>query len=497
MTEENRWIIVYGKYEGLEKKALNLINASVYDLYKTPISCFDAEKVGKDLLTTCNLILVGTVKNNKYIGELVKTGAVQSPEFAQGYSASVKESKWNAEKDMMVVCGYDEAGVLYGSVDFINRYLGYKIYESQQYWTSNKIYFDNPFVIRPPHWEENSHPSVETRGIWTWGHVMYDYKSFFDNMVLLKLNEIVIWNNFAPINANDVVDYAHSLGIKVIWGYAWGWGTDCNVSMKTDEESLGKLSREIFDKFEREYACIKGDGIYFQSATELETEYINGKLIAEIVVDLVNMTAGKLFEKYPDLSIQFGLHAQSVKNRLQYIAKVDPRIKIVWENCGTDPFPFFNHSGRDLTTDAKDFEEMLDFTAKIAQLRSKEDNFGLVLKEMSFLDWMLFKHPKENLILGENSDRFMEARLKEKHKLWKFAQVNWIKNLSYMQKTVKNIVNLRKNNNIQAVVEDGLFEKEIPLPAALYAETLWDCEKDSEEILLLVSQYPCVKFANL
>lgn len=497
---ENRWIIVYGKYEGLEKKALNLLNASIFDLYKTPISCFSADEVEEYLLKECNTILVGTAENNKIIDRIIKSSELDVPKRAQGYSASVKTSVWNKDKDMMVVCGYDDAGVLYGCVDIINKYLGSIIYNPSDpktyLFTSHKAFFTNPFTVRCPEWKQVSSPSVETRGVWTWGHVIYDYKAFFENMVLLKLNEIVIWNDYAPINANDIVDYAHSLGIKVIWGFAWGWDTNCNVSMGMDDDSVKKLSNDILAKYEKEYARIKGDGIYFQSATELDTEYINGKLIAETVVELVNITSDKILGKYPDLFIQFGLHANSVKNRLDYIKKVDPRIKIVWENCGP-AFPFADHSGRNITIKPEDFNNTFEFTEKISQLRSVDDSFGLVLKEMTFLDWSQFEHIEKNFILGEKTERFMQDRLKEKRKIWRFSQVNWIENLKYMQKTIKRVVELRKENNVQAVIEDGLFEKEISLPAALYAETLWDCEKDSEETLKTVCQFPCVKFTNI
>lgn len=39
-----------------------------------------------------------------------------------------------------------------------------------------------------PDFELNSRPAVKNRGIWTWGHVIYDYRSFIDNMVMLKLS---------------------------------------------------------------------------------------------------------------------------------------------------------------------------------------------------------------------------------------------------------------------------------------------------------------------
>ena len=496
--DENRWIIVYGKYENLEKKALDLLNAAVFDIKKTLISFYSAEEISNDLLCSCNVILVGTKKDNKLIAKLSADKVIEDPACSQGYSALVDASVYNAEKDMIVVSGYDDLGVLYGSVDLINQYLGSSVYFSgiKNVFPDNYMFFTNPLQVRCPHWKSVSAPTVETRGIWTWGHVICDYKSFFDNMALLKLNQITIWNDFAPLNANDIVDYAHSLGIKVIWGFAWGWDTNCNVSMGMDDESVSKLSDDIFRKYEKEYACIKGDGIYFQSATELDSEYIGGKLIAETVVELVNITSGKILKKYPELSIQFGLHANSVKKRLEFIKKVDDRVKIVWENCGP-AFPFLNHSGTDVPITAEEFDETLSFVETIAQLRSENDNFGCVLKEMTFLDWSLFTHIGENTIIGECSERYSLERLMQKRKQWRFIQANWIKNLKYMQKTIKRIVDLRKDNNIQAVVEDGLFEKEIALPVALYAETLWDCSKESDETIDKVMLFPCVKLANV
>lgn len=495
---ENKWIIVCGQYEGLEKKALNLLNAAVFDFIKAHVSVFTAKDIHDNTVKDNNIILVGTAKDNKYIGSLIFDKVIDEPKAEQSYSALVSKSAFNPGKNMMVVCGFDEAGVLYGCVDLINKYFGSRIYNMDNKFltTDHHAFYETPFVSDPPYWKALSAPSIETRAIWTWGHVIYDYKSFFENMVLLKLNEIVIWNDFAPINANDIVSYAHSLGIKVIWGFAWGWDTDCNVSMGMDENSVKKLSEDILLKYEKEYAHIAGDGIYFQSATELDQEYINGKLIAETVVELVNITSAKILSKYPDLAIQFGLHANSVKKRLEYIAKVDSRVKIVWENCGPS-FPFMNHSGSSEAIKPEEFAETVDFVEKIAQLRSEHDNFGLVLKEMTFLDWTTFVHNEKNLILGEDSERFMDMRLIEKRRQWRFVQANWIKNLKFMQKTVAQIVKLRKDNNIQAVIEDGLFEKQIPLPAALYAETLWNCEKDANDTLVEVSLFPCVKFTNL
>ena len=491
--EAKIWTVIYGKYAGFQKKALNLLNAEIKDKYNGYLPFYSADSAEKSLLEESNLIIVGTKSDNSILRVLSESGEINVPEKAQGYSVCVKDSAFNPQRQMMVLCGSDEAGVLYGTVDFVNKYLGYAIYKTGNGYMEYDAYFKTPFTERAPEWCEESYPAVETRGIWTWGHTIYDYRAFFDNMVRLKLNEVVIWNDYAPINAADVLEYAHSLGIKVLWGFAWGWGTDCESSMSLDDESLKRLKAEIIEKYEREYASCGCDGIYFQSCTELRCEYIGDKLIADVVVDFVNDTAGELLKRYPSIRIQFGLHSQSVKDRLEYIKTTDPRVSIVWENCGAFPF-YSNDVDHGYESDVGDIDKTIEFTDKISTLRSHDELFGLVLKGMCTLDWSTFEHQPKNIILGERTDRFIARRTAEKHRIWKLRQVNWVRNCDYVQRLVKS---LRKGVEVQAVLEDGMLEEEIPLSAAIYAETLWNPDREGREILAEVMKYPCVKIANI
>lgn len=491
----SRWIVIYGKYEGLEEKALNLINGSVCDLYKDYLSFYSSSEVSIDLIKNNDLIIVGTKNDNKLISELEGGAIIKSAEKPQGYSIAVIGSPWSSERQIMVVSGYDEHGVLYGAADLVNKYLGNIIYKTGNRPMEYAAYFESPFKEKAPEWHCVSSPSIQTRALWTWGHCIYDYRGFFENMARLKLNEIVIWNDHAPINARAVVEYAHSLGIKVIWGFAWGWGTDCTVSMKLDPESMNALKKEIIATYEREYKDSGCDGIYFQSCTELREEYIGDKLIAEVVVDFVNDTAGELLSLYPELHIQFGLHSKSVEKRLEYIAKVDPRVMIAWENCGI--FPFSSAVDHGFEKDYPPLDETLDFTRKISTLRASDEQFAAVFKGICTLDWSRFKHQENNIVLGERSKAFIKKRAEEKHRILNFRQGGWIRHPEYVQRVVKLLSDTREENTVEIVLEDGMFEYEIPLPAALYAETLWDCERDGRDILAEVLKFPCVTVASI
>jgi len=72
--------------------------------------------------------------------------------------------------------------------------------------------------------------------------------------------------------------------------------------------------------------------------------------------------------------------------------------------------------------------------------------------------------------------------------LWKYLQAYWIKNLKYVQDTVKAIV---ENNtgrvSIVALVEDGLWEERMWQPVAMYAELLWNPYEPSEEVIKKVA----------
>ena len=496
ITNPNRWVIVAEQYSGLIRRGVDLLQKTVSDFYRDHLSVYTMHEVDETILCSCNLILIGR-NESRLMAELIEKQILTPCTKRQGYSACVTDSIWNTEKQMVVIAGADEHGAAYGCVDFCNQYCGYDIYKCGKVWCSMyEGYFDTPFHEKLPKWSKISAPDVEERGIWTWGHVIYDYRSFFDNMFLLKMNEIVIWNDYAPINAKEIADYAHSLGMKLIWGFAWGWGVDCSVSAKLDDESLHQLRDEIVAKYEREYLNSGCDGIYFQSFTELQTAYIGDKLIAETVVDFVNDTASALLAKYPALHIQFGLHADSVKNHTEFIAKVDPRVYIIWENCGSFPFQG-EHADNGSEYDFGDLPATRAFVEKINVLRGTGDKFGVVMKGLTGLDWSRFIHQEPNLVMGERSKRFMHLRTEEKNRIWKFRQTYWIRNVEHVRLTTQSLLKNKDYMNIQALVEDGMFETGIPLPVAIYAETLWDAQKDGMETVLQVMKYPCVTMANL
>ena len=108
------------------------------------------------------------------------------------YRISVKDEKIN-------VFGFDGSGLLYGVVDLYAVYLNPIFYV--EVTNNGRKRFDES--LRD--FERTSRPSVKERGIWTWGHVIYDWRGFIDNMVKLKMNSLIMWNDRVPFNIKEII----------------------------------------------------------------------------------------------------------------------------------------------------------------------------------------------------------------------------------------------------------------------------------------------------
>lgn len=464
-----KFAIVYGQAKtDLQKRAIEELTSTLLNYtfeYPVCLCCNNCENP-RDY--TC--IYIGTKENNPYI----RSNSIKSLAKDEEYNITVKN-------DTVMIEGYDDAGVLYGVLDFYNKYiLKFDRVQCDGHWTS----FSDVDML--PDFEYGSAPSVKERGLWTWGHVIYDYRGYFDNMMKLKMNKVVIWNDFAPINADDIVKYAHSRNIKVFWGFSWLWDTQ---ERKVDIKNLDGRSDEILAKYESQYANICADGIYFQTFTEKTEDNIDGVLIAEAAANFVNKTSAMFYEKYPNIEIEFGLHATSVKNRLEFIKTVDPRIRIVWEDCGAFPFS-------DLPNEISKFDSTKELIGQLSTLRGQNDRFGAVTKSLVKLDWLRFEHLTAPQYIGVSTEYMQKNRIERKSKMWRFAQAGWLVNSDKASETVKELCRLKGGDLcILALVEDGMFEKNIMYPIALYSEMLWDCKTNVKTLIGEVALRDYITFA--
>ena len=495
-----KWIVVCGKYEGLKAAAVNLLVSEMSKYVKFVVPVCPADSIDESAFADKNVVILGTLSDNKFIAEKYDKIANGNEE---GYAFEVKAKD---DKNIITIAANTMQGLYYGVVDFISVYI--PTIASTLYPNVNLgDVFNTPFNCLMPEFKLERSPKIKNRAIWTWGHCILDYKKFFENMALLKLNEIVIWNDYIPANAKEVVDYAHSYGIKVIWGFAWGWDVQCgnfNIKDCFDPEKIAAFAAKTLKYYKDNILPTKADGIYFQSFTELTIDNIDGINIAEAVTAWVNGIAKAIYKKYPELEIQFGLHATSVNQHLNVLANVDKRIKIVWEDCGAFPY---NYSPALIN----DYEQTVEFTENTTRLRGEQERFGCVYKGMTTLYWHSIKyddagahwvesfdHIEGPFILGENSEEEINAVYTDRLPSWKYIQAEWIKNANCVRDMTNRIAGFTKGNtDVQLLVEYGAFEKAIMFPVAFAAETLWQPDDTTENILERVLLNPNVKTANV
>ncbi len=481
-----RWLVLTGRDESPAQYAAAeagaLIQQHVPYVLQTIVGDCDRGRLRRH-----NILAVGTPESNSLIASLVADGKVRVPKKPQSYAVAVLPSPYNPARQVLVLAGSDSPGVLYAVRDW--EHYCYDPYVGSLTPSRYPLPYA-PLPPRPampltvpfhqpvPAWNLTGSPKILERGIWTWGHVVYNYRRFLKNMSRWKMNILIVWNDYCPVNAREVTDYAHSLGIKLIWGFTWGWGRELDPS---DPAQLAWWRDRVIDTYEQQYAPTGGDGIYFETFTETSSRKIGRKTIAELAANWVNHIGGALLDRHPDLWVQWGLHASSIRADINHIKTVDPRINITWADVGSFPYDY-EVAGLDKLDDA------LAYTRRLAGLRSPNEDLGLTFKGMIQLDWDTFERQLGPFVMGRSDRDFIRRRADLVEPRWKQAEIGWRKHLPAVLRTIKTAIAARpKRLTITGLVEDGMWEERMPLPPCLLAEALWNPNDRPESIIARVS----------
>ena len=386
------WRVVYGTVEGPEGRALEtLVRAMgplmLRDPHTTTAHVLPLEPAGRPVSAAAsvgerrvkkNVIYVGTRADNCELASRVAVADV--PKGGYCVRATVEDGS-----RVVLLAGDTPSAALWATFDFLDvgiPEMCEAMTKKSQRLCYRSAFFDEPGTNAVPY-ERRTAPETSVRSVFAWGNVVDDYRSFFREMARSRFNRVILWNEFPPVNAQEVVACAHGWGIAVYWGFAWGWSYgDCAFS-KTDD--LKGLADGIVREWRETWKPLGGDGIYFQSFTEQSRRTINGRSIASMVVEVVNDAAGRIKAEAPGLDLVFGLHADSVREDLADIAKTDPRLEILWENCGD--FPYLEWSREDPTPLAK-------------RALALTDRVGFVWKWQTRIDWTHAVHQAGPYLLG-------------------------------------------------------------------------------------------------
>jgi len=468
--EGPRWRLRFGGFAGVERTAVIEFQKILqyYVPYTLIVESASADSPGE------HVALIGTAGSNPVIAQLIAQGKLGAPSGDEGYSIALLPSNENADHRLLVVAGTDAKGALNGVQEMAARLFnggtlldGFGGADRRKHLESME-----PFSVRES-------PLIPNRGLWTWGYPITSYRRYLDNMMRLKMNLLTIWNDQVPWNIEEVLDYAHARGIRVILGFHWGWGHKGNLDLSKPGDRQ-KIKEAVLETYRTQYAHLAHDGIYFQTLTEHKDLELAGKSTAAWACELVNETAPALLADYPDLKIQFGLHATSIGKNYVDLAALDSRVTIVWEDCcGQVPYSYYPVQVSEITGD---FETMLEYSRQFATFRSGAE-FAFVPKGWPCIRWLADFENHSAYILGEQNALHSRERLALRQNEWDLVNAHWFENYPLAARFYREILAVNPNMTVTGLVEDGAFEEAIQPSVALFAETLWNPAQSDVQIL--------------
>ena len=456
-----------GSLTPVENTAVDRLHGLVQSFvpYTPAVRAWDAPADEKTALT----LIPGTLNGNPRLRMLADRGFFQPETRPEGYSVKTAPDPDDPSRRLTVLQGADPAGVLYAAADY-ERYAirDREVYEGYIY---NRHY--RPFIDPALPFARQSAPAIEHRGLWTWGHVICDFRGYIDHMADNRMNTLIVWNDFAPSNAAEIVAYAHEHAVKVIWGFSWCWGEPVDPQSAAD---LEKWTQRVLDTYEKQYLPTGGDGIYFQAFTETKDTVIGGESIASLAARWVDAISRAVYARFPDLWIQFGVHATSIRESADEMRQLDPRMSIVWEDAGGFPYAYDPRKSDDAAT--------LDYTRRLLSLRGERERFGAVFKGYTVLNWPTIEHQRSAFPMGVMPEPYKKARAGEKEFYWRFVAPYWIRKAPFLQTILQTIARAPVADRlVTALVEDGLWEESSHTSAAILAELMWDPDADLDAVL--------------
>lgn len=475
-----RWCIVGDRSDPVIAFAVDELQRSIQ--HRVPYTLEVRAQISDAECASRHLFLVGTATDDPRLKRLIARRQLVEPRSEEGYSLACLASPWNAEHKLVVVAGTDPRGALYGAVDLIANELGLELPSLGSDRMRTELDLLAPFARQDA-------PLLANRGVWTWGYVMYDYRRFFDNMARLRMNMVTIWNDCVPLNCAEVIDFAHRRGIRVILGFAWGWGhRDIDLAKPSDRAAL---KRQVLEEYRENYHHLELDGIYFQTLTEHDNTRIGGRSLASLVCVLVNEISRALLRLDPRLVIQFGLHASSIQDDHGDLAALDPRVTIVWENAGGLPYSYIpdahirtpHPAQKRMIERLPTPEKTLAYSRKLAAIRPGSE-FALVPKGWLQLRWAEDFEHHGPFLLGERDHEYIRSRLAERQPRWDALNAKWLRSYPQAARFYRAMLDCRPERlTVTGLIEDGMLEEKIQSSVAIFAQTLWNPRRPDSELL--------------
>ena len=86
--------------------------------------------------------------------------------------------------------------------------------------------------------------------------------------------------------------------------------------------------------------------------------------------------------------------------------------------------------------------------------------------------------------MGERAHEFIRNRLKERQPRWDYVDAKWVANYRIAMRFYRELREVSKAPmTVVGLIEDGMFEEQVQVSAALLGEILWNPKRDAKEVL--------------
>ena len=398
-----------------------------------------------------DVIVLGTADNNSALRALLREGFLPEPAQAQGYAMRCAPRPGHPGRWLLAIAGADPAGALHALRDLEH-------YHRAAFHRAGGRLVAEQFA-------RQDYPRIAYRGHWVWGCNMPDKPAWIENMSRWKLNELIHWDNAPPAQARAYVDFAHERGVRVVWGFGWGWVPAWNYTLPADfDHGVGDgvemcgsspgnrrfFRREILRKVREVYAPTGCDGLYFQAFTECpkcRCPRCAGRTMGELLLEFVNPIVDDIKREFPALWISCGIHHDF--GDYAYLKDLDVRCNIYWENCASG-----------------------------TSVRGEEEDFGYLYKSIPYGHGYSADCPAD--------PPYTEASLKA----WMDGNADWyavpggrnahVQYVTFLQRWARCFLGKRSAQTHAGVVADhAVFCRRTPFPFAALAEAQWNPDADA------------------
>ncbi len=457
-----RWSLRYGSFAGIERVAVIELQRLVQEFL--PYVLEAAPDTNHTLGRARNVIVAGTPESSAVIDQLVRTNAIRLPEDPEGYTLTGRPSPWVGKERALILAGRGPKGLLNGVHAFAAEVLSLGACREGGREPGRVVEEMEDFHC-------GGAPATARRGLWTRGHTIGDYRRFLDHMAKLRLNFLVVWNEAPPVNAREVIAYAHDRGVRVMWGFVWGERRE-GVSLGRPQDRA-RARAKLLRTYEEQYAPLDPDGLYLQPLPEYGPQESPGTTAAW-VTEWGNDIARALLGSRPDLEIFLGLHAASLANDAADLADLDPRVTIMWEEVGVTPYS---------PHPARDFQVALSCAQRLAAVRPGTP-FALAPTGYTCPEDSREDARHGSFVLGERSREFTRTRLTAGQPQWDILNYRWYQCYPHAARFYDELRPVSPEGMaVAARVEEGALEELIQPSVSILAETLWNPRRPAEEIL--------------